>query len=323
MNRHDNLLRTDVRSHPIDEVNIGRYHVDAADALLADTDYVMVAKKRVGDTAWVASYAQVVAASDAGDKLTVSAPTMMGETPNDELKIKLSTNSANTLAVAVLASPNDDTIEIKLANATAANNTAAKIQVKIRALGTVNGIDVSAFGCAAVGNWDSAAIATASDVAVAFANGVTGDIDTITTGLTNPPTPRNITATAGGTEGDIANVAVTVYGTDFDDRAISETLGYFTANTAGSVTGTKAFKTVSKVEIPVADGADATVSIGFGSLFGLPIKLGHKMLKVAFNKAWEASAPTVALDDDELCKNTIQIVGTLDGKKDVDIYMYL
>jgi hypothetical protein len=247
---------------------------------------------------------------------------MMGAKPNGKVKFKLATSLDDTMSVTVGTEEGADTVTITLASTTASNNTAAKIQAAIRALGTVNGIDVSGFNCAGSQDWDTRAVAKADDNAVALADGVTGDYDEITEGLSNPPEPRTITATAGGTAGDVANVAVYIYGTDFDDQPIEEELPYFTANSATSnvVTGTKAFKTITKVLLPAHDGADATTSIGFNDVFGLPFKLDNKMIRVAFDGAWEATAPTISISD-TLSLNTIDIVGTPDGEKDVEIIM--
>src|SRR4051812_29897479 len=55
----------------------------------------------------------------------------------------------------------------------------------------------------------------------------------ITTGITQPSAPRNITATAGGTAGDIKAVQVVVTGTNVAGEVISETLPAFTVDTAG------------------------------------------------------------------------------------------
>jgi len=317
MNRYDDTLRTDAYGFALDEMHIGRMHIPNAAAL--DTDGVMTAKARAtgSTTAWVASTCTLNSAT-AGDDLTVTAPVMLGAAPN-ALKIKLETNSTDVLAVSSAA----DTITIKLASTTAGNNTAAKIQAAIRALGKVNGVDVSGFVCAAAGDWDTTAIATGETEAVAMASGVTGDVDIITEGLKNPPQARNITATTDGTAGDIGAVAVTVHGTDIGDQVISEQLPYFTANNKTTVTGVKAFKTVTKVELPAHDGAAATTAIGFSDIFGLPIKMTDNMVRVAFGGAWEASAPTIVKDATEVCKNTIDIVGTPDGANDVDILILL
>ncbi len=318
MSRLDSYLRTDARDVKVEAMSVARYKI--ANAAAADADGVMTATKRTSTTAWVASYATLT--NSTSDTLTISAPAMMGAKPNGKVKFKLATSLDDTMSVTVGTGEDADTVTITLAKTTASNNTAAKIQAAIRALGTVNGIDVSGFNCAGSQDWDTQAVAKADDNAVALADGVTGDYDEITEGLSNPPEPRTITATAGGTAGDVANVAVYIYGTDFDDQPIEEELPYFTANSATSnvVTGTKAFKTITKVLLPAHDGADATTSIGFSDVFGLPFKLDNKMIRVAFDGAWEATAPTISISD-TLSLNTIDIVGTPDGEKDVEIIM--
>lgn len=321
-NRHDDLLRTNAWQHPIDKISVGRYHISAPAA--ADTDGILTATKRTSTTAWAASSCTVKADSAETDTLTVKAPTMMGAKPNDKIKIDLKTSSSDALSV-YIDDDNEDTIVIELAKTTANKNTATLIQAAIRALGTVNGIDVSKFTCVAGGNWNTEAIATGETEAKAFADGATGDYGIITEGIKQPAEPRNITATAGGTTGDIANVAVKIVGTDFNDEPIEEELPYFTADSAGTVAGSKAFKTVTEIWLPAHDGADATTEIGFGKLFGLPYKLTNKFIQVAFNGTWETSAPTIAIDEDVLSNNTIQIANAdnLDGEKDVDIFIYL
>ncbi len=318
MSRLDSYLRTDARDVKVEAMSVARYKI--ANAAAADADGVMTATKRTSTTAWVASYATLT--NSTSDTLTISAPAMMGAKPNGKVKFKLATSLDDTMSVTVGTGEDADTVTITLAKTTASNNTAAKIQAAIRALGTVNGIDVSGFNCAGSQDWDTQAVAKADDYAVALADGVTGDYDEITEGLSNPPEPRTITATAGGTAGAVANVAVYIYGTDFDDQPIEEELPYFTANSATSnvVTGTKAFKTITKVLLPAHDGADATTSIGFSDVFGLPFKLDNKMIRVAFDGAWEATAPTISISD-TLSLNTIDIVGTPDGEKDVEIIM--
>lgn len=320
MGRLDNYLRTDARDVKVEEMNVGLYHV--ADAAAADADGVMAAVKRVKTTAWVASTAQL--ANSTSDTIDISAPAMMGATPNGEVKFKLATSLTDAMSVAAGTGESADTVTITLAKTSANKNTVALIQAAIRLLGTVNGIDVSGFNCVGSASWDANTVAKGDDTAVALASGATGDYDVITTGLSDPSEPRTITATAAGTAGDVANVAVKVYGTDFDDQDIEEELPYFTKDSATSniVTGSKAFKTITKVELPAHDGADATTAIGFSDVFGLPYKLGHKMLRIAFDGAWEATAPTINTSD-TLCLNTIDIVGTPNGEKDVDIVMLL
>ena len=148
----------------------------------------------------------------------------------------------------------------------------------------------------------------------------TGLEQVVTTSLTNPPYPRSVTATAGGTAGDIAAVQVVVEGTNEAGQFITETLPAFTVNTAGTVEGNKAFKTVSKVTIPAHDGLGATTAIGYGDKIGLSHYLSQDTVLFAFlNHVQEVTSPTVVADTDELEKNTCLLDSALAGTV-VDIY---
>ncbi len=142
----------------------------------------------------------------------------------------------------------------------------------------------------------------------------TGVPQTVTTGFTQPSTPRNVTATFGGTATDIKAIAVVVHGTNFDDEVISETLPVATENTAGIVTGNKAFKTITSVVIPAHDGTGATTSIGYGTKLGLPAKLKRNTVLAAFlNGVRETTAPTVAFSATVLESNTVILNSALNG----------
>lgn len=161
---------------------------------------------------------------------------------------------------------------------------------------------------------------SAADAVVADADGVlaavtdNGTQQVITSGLSNPPCPRNVTATAGGTAGDIKAIQVIVAGTNFLDEAITETLPAFTENTAGIVTGSKAFKTVTSVTIPAHDGNGATTAVGFGDKLGLPYKLAEdSVLYATHNGAREGTAPTVAFSSSAIESNTVDLNTALDG----------
>lgn len=143
----------------------------------------------------------------------------------------------------------------------------------------------------------------------------------IITEITNPSVPRNITATAGGTTTDIGAIQVIVEGTNDNGDVITETLPAFTADTAGSVTGDKAFKTVTKITIPAHDGVLATTAIGFGEKLGIPYKLIHNtVLNTYLDNVIEATAPTVAVSATVLESNTIDLNSALNSKV-VDIYL--
>lgn len=169
---------------------------------------------------------------------------------------------------------------------------------------------------------------------VSAANAVAADTDgvhaavtdnsaeqTITTNITNPGVPRNVTATAGGTAGDIKAIQVVVTGTNYADEVITETLPVFTVDTAGSVVGSKAFKTITSITIPAHDGNGATTAIGFGDKLGLPFLLSHNTVLAAYlGNTKEGTAPTVAVSASALESNTIDLNSALDGSI-VDAYL--
>lgn len=142
----------------------------------------------------------------------------------------------------------------------------------------------------------------------------TGAPVTVTTAITDPDFPRNITATSGGTAADIKAIQVTINGTDVDGVAISEVLPIFTVNTATTVVGSKAFKTVTSIEIPAHDGTAATTAIGTGAKLGLSRKLSRNTVINAFlANVKESVAPTVAVSSSVLSSNTVTLSTALDG----------
>lgn len=149
----------------------------------------------------------------------------------------------------------------------------------------------------------------------------TGVQQVITTNITNPSVPRNITATAGGTATDIKAIQVLIEGTNYNDEVITETLPAFTVDTAGTVTGSKAFKTITQITIPAHDGVLATTSIGFGEKLGLPYKLAHNtVLATYLDNVKEGTAPTVTTSATDLESNTIDLNSALNSKV-VDAYL--
>lgn len=147
-----------------------------------------------------------------------------------------------------------------------------------------------------------------------------GGVQTITTGITNPAVARNITATAGGTAGDVKAISVTITGTNLEGEVITEVLPAFTVNTTGTVVGSKAFKTVTSISIPAHDGVGATTAIGTGAKLGLHHCLDHNTVLFAFlTNVKEGTPPTVATDADEVEKNTVTLASALDASV-VDVY---
>ena len=137
-------------------------------------------------------------------------------------------------------------------------------------------------------------VAAASTTAVHAAFNSVAAGQTVDTGFTNPDVPRNITLTFGGTTNDIAAGTYTVYGTNIEGKAIGED---FTVadNQTGTLTGNKAFKTVTSIRQAAADSTGATIAIGYGAKLGLNHRLEpNKTTIVVFqDDAIDGNNPTV------------------------------
>lgn len=145
---------------------------------------------------------------------------------------------------------------------------------------------------------------------------LTAEVQTVTEFLNDMPYARNVQVVAS----DAATTKVTVRGTNIADVAISEEL---TLTGATPVLGTKAFKTVTSVVLPIATGSE-TIDVGWGSKIGLPYMLKSKPLVFATQAGiLETTAPTLAIDDDEIEKNTITLATALHDEKAVDVYLVL
>lgn len=184
-----------------------------------------------------------------------------------------------------------------------------------RLIDTNRGYEYVNMGTALVPSWRIAGVVsyacTPATLATAYCKAAVTDNgaqQVITTGITNPDVPRCLTATAGGTAGDIKAIQVTVAGTDIDGNAISEVLPAFTVDTAGSVTGSKAFKTITSITIPAHDGTGATTAVGVGDKLGLPVKLSRNTVIAAYlGGTKEGTAPTVAVSATALESNTVDL----------------
>lgn len=164
--------------------------------------------------------------------------------------------------------------------------------------------------------------AATSTTAVHAAVTDTGVQQVVTTAITNPDHPRAMTATAGGTAGDIKAIQVVVAGTNIWGQAITETLPAFTVDTAGTVQGSKAFATVTSITIPAHDGTGATTAVGINDKLGLPVCLDRNTVIAAYlGGTKEGTAPTVAVDSDEVEKNTVDLNSALNAS-DVVIDYY-
>lgn len=144
-----------------------------------------------------------------------------------------------------------------------------------------------------------------------------GAPQTITTGFVQPDFPRNVTATAGGTATDIKAIQVVVNGTDYSDSVLQETLPVFTVDTAGTVTGSKAFKTITSIVIPAHDGTGATTALGYGAKLGFNTALvGNSVILGTADGVYETTRPTIAFSATAIASNMITFNTALDGAKD-------
>jgi hypothetical protein len=143
--------------------------------------------------------------------------------------------------------------------------------------------------------------------------------ETVTTGITNPDYPRNLTVTPGGTAGDIATGTIIFTGTDAADATITESFATV-ANTTTLITGSKAFKTVTQYVISAQDGAAAEFAVGTGAKLGLHHCLDRNTVipGMTYGTA-EGTDPTVATSATVLSSNTITLNTALDGTQ-VDCY---
>jgi len=165
-------------------------------------------------------------------------------------------------------------------------------------------------------------LVAAADAVAASADGVleatalTDEVQDITAGLTGPAVPRNLSVT-GNASGITGNVVIT--GTNWLGEEITETIAL---NGTSTVLGNKAFRTVTKVSLPVEIHAGTdTVSVGWGDKLGLGYKLAHNTVLAAYlNNVKEGTAPTVAVSATEIESNTVDLSSALNGTA-VDIYL--
>lgn len=108
---------------------------------------------------------------------------------------------------------------------------------------------------------DTASAAVADKCLAAQATSSTATTIVESSSLTNPSYSRKLAILPGGTTGDVAACDITVEGTDFDGKAISEDFT-IAENQATATNGSTRFKTVTRVTIPAQDGNSATFDVG-------------------------------------------------------------
>ncbi len=138
----------------------------------------------------------------------------------------------------------------------------------------------------------------------------------ITGNITNPDLARNIRI-----KGNAAEISgdVIITGTNIADEVITETI---TLNGTKEVQGNKAFKTVSKINLPpeIHEGTDS-VSVGTANKLGLPYLLElNTILSVYRNKILEDKVPTVAVSSENIENNTVLLNSALNGSQ-IDMFL--
>jgi len=158
--------------------------------------------------------------------------------------------------------------------------------------------------------------ATQDITGILSATALTAEVQTITEGISDPDTPRNIRvkANAASVTGNVV-----INGTNINNDAISETIAL---NGDTEVQGDKAFKTITSIELPVETNAGSdTVSVGTANKLGIPYKLSlNTVLKAYRDGALEGTAPTVTTDVSNVEDNTILLDSALNGTN-IDVYL--
>ena len=149
---------------------------------------------------------------------------------------------------------------------------------------------------------------------VLAATALTDAAQAITAGITNPDYPRIVTV-KGNAAGVVGNVVIT--GTNILDEEITDTIAL---NATTEVLGAKAFKTVTKIDLPVEVHAGTdTVSVGVGKKFGMPHIVANAAAVLV--KLFDGSADTGTLAVDVLIeKNLFALNGAPNGTKIIDLY---
>ena len=161
-----------------------------------------------------------------------------------------------------------------------------------------------------------AASATAAGAAnVLAATALTTAAQDITTGITQPKTPRVLSIT-GSAATAVGNVVIT--GTDAAGAALSETI---VSTGAATVVGTKAFATVTKITLPLLASPDGeTISVGLAGAFGIPYKLPYDTILKISNGGTATTVASSSFSATVLSSNYIVPTAGLNGAQ-VDVYL--
>lgn len=147
--------------------------------------------------------------------------------------------------------------------------------------------------------------------------------------ITNPDVPRVLTITTGGTTADIAAGDVVITGTNIEGKTIVENF-VMADNLNGTVTGTKAFKEITRIVFPAADNTGATIAVGTSNRIGINHRIiSGKTSVVVLSQTTVTSTPirqadpAVVYDGEEVENNYVTPATTPNGTTFLTIAYWL
>lgn len=139
-------------------------------------------------------------------------------------------------------------------------------------------------------------------------------------GVMDPP--RNLTITTGGGTPADAPVSTTITGLDVNGDVIIETI--LLSQIAGTAVGIKAFRKVTQIVLPAADGVGALLEFGFGTKIGLSKKIrvraGLSTLLMEIEVGVKVTTGTIAPAAVGLPNGTYLPATLPDGIRDYAVY---
>jgi hypothetical protein len=160
----------------------------------------------------------------------------------------------------------------------------------------------------------------ASDTAVHAAVTLTGEAQTVTTGITSPDVPRAVHAKPTMAGASLTgNVVIT--GTDINNAAITDTLAL---NNGDTITSLKAFKTVTSIQLPAYTTEGDAISIGISTKLGSPVLLTEATIYLALvDGARDSALPTIVTDPADVAKVLVTPATAPNGARDFKFFYHI
>lgn len=149
-----------------------------------------------------------------------------------------------------------------------------------------------------------------------------------TTFALQPDVPRNLVVTVGGTAASVPAGNVVVTGKNVEGMTITENFA-LTVSTLTTITGSKAFKSITSITAPQATGTGATIAVGYGAKLGIGMRnLTGMPIKVLVRPA-TGTPPVETLEDPAAStfsstlveNNTVTTTTAQDGIKGFRVYV--